>query len=195
MAWWLRHFPDRQLPGAPLDGLVAALAAQVGAGAWSVGNGLALRLDDAGQLTCGAEAPASPPARAAGASWHWAAGPVFLPDGARLRARRVEWAADAVPPCTAADPRTTAWLAQPPAVLRVRQWLPGDRYRPLGAPGRRKLQDLFTDARVDPADRHRLPVIADAENAILWVPGFAPAESQRVAHGRISALKLTYHVH
>ncbi len=32
--------------------------------------------------------------------------------------------------------------------LCVRSWQPGDRYRPFGAPGTRKLQDIFVDAGV-----------------------------------------------
>ncbi|MBI4390902.1 MAG: tRNA lysidine(34) synthetase TilS [candidate division NC10 bacterium] len=57
--------------------------------------------------------------------------------------------------------------------LTLRAWQPGDAYRPLGAPGRRKLQDLFTDARVPRERRGRLPVLADGRG-VLWVPGFRP---------------------
>ncbi|MBI3002131.1 MAG: tRNA lysidine(34) synthetase TilS [candidate division NC10 bacterium] len=57
--------------------------------------------------------------------------------------------------------------------LTLRAWQPGDAYRPLGAPGRRKLQDLFTDARVPRERRGRLPVLADGRG-VLWVPDFRP---------------------
>jgi tRNA(Ile)-lysidine synthase len=59
--------------------------------------------------------------------------------------------------------------------LRVRSWSEGDAYRPHGAPGRRKLQDLFTDARIPRSGRSALPVV-ECAGAIVWVPGF------RVAH-------------
>lgn len=58
---------------------------------------------------------------------------------------------------------------QPP--LTVRAWRPGDAYRPGGAAGRRKLQDLFTDAKIPRARRGRIPVLADAAG-VLWAAGF-----------------------
>jgi len=44
---------------------------------------------------------------------------------------------------------------------------------PKGAPGRRKLQDLFTDAKIPRGRRGRVPVLADAAG-VLWVAGFRP---------------------
>jgi tRNA(Ile)-lysidine synthase len=57
--------------------------------------------------------------------------------------------------------------------LTLRSWQPGDAYRPKGAPGRRKLQDLFTDAKIPRGRRGRVPVLADAAG-VLWVAGFRP---------------------
>jgi len=57
--------------------------------------------------------------------------------------------------------------------LTLRGWQPGDAYRPAGAPGRRKLQDLFTDAKIPRGRRGRLPVLADAAG-VVWVAGFRP---------------------
>jgi tRNA(Ile)-lysidine synthase len=57
----------------------------------------------------------------------------------------------------------------PESVLKslvVRSRADGDR---IGDPGRRKLQDLFTDAKVPAAMRPFWPVIA-TENAVFWVP-------------------------
>mgnify|MGYP001597913213 CR=1 FL=1 len=59
----------------------------------------------------------------------------------------------------------------PPLTLRA--WQPGDAYRPTGAPGRRKLQDLFTDAKVPRGRRRRVPVLADTAG-VVWVAGFRP---------------------
>lgn len=53
--------------------------------------------------------------------------------------------------------------------LEVRGWAPGDRVRM--AYGTKKLKKLFLATRVASADRHRLPVLVDAEAAVLWVPG------------------------
>ncbi len=52
--------------------------------------------------------------------------------------------------------------------LVVRQRLPGDRTTTSGQ--RKKLQDLFTDAKIPASQRSRWPVIASG-NAVWWVPG------------------------
>jgi len=64
--------------------------------------------------------------------------------------------------------------------LAVRSRRPGDRLRPLGAPGRRKLQDLLVDRKVPRDDRERLPLVVDAADRIVWVVGVAIAEECRV---------------
>jgi tRNA(Ile)-lysidine synthase len=66
---------------------------------------------------------------------------------------------------------------QLPLVLRTRQ--PGDRMRPRGGTGSRKLQDLMVDARIPRPERLRWPVLTDTTGTILYVPGCRPAESGR----------------
>lgn len=76
------------------------------------------------------------------------------------------------PPAGARPGPDEAWLdwdrLSPP--LTARTWRPGDRMRPLGLGGTKKLQDLFVDAKIPAAVRRRLPVIADAEG-IVWAAG------------------------
>ncbi|WP_309398776.1 tRNA lysidine(34) synthetase TilS [Cerasicoccus maritimus] len=76
--------------------------------------------------------------------------------------------------------------------LTVRLWQPGDRYRPLGSPGSRKLQDCFTDRKIPERERKRLPVVCDKRGDILWVPGLLPCENARIQPEAKSALWLTY---
>lgn len=64
--------------------------------------------------------------------------------------------------------------------LAVRTWRPGDRFKPLGSSGRRKVQDLFVDRKVTRADRHRTPIVVDASGQIVWVAGLAIAHECRV---------------
>jgi tRNA(Ile)-lysidine synthase len=59
--------------------------------------------------------------------------------------------------------------------LAIRPWRAGDRMRPAGGRGSRKLQDLFADAKLPRADRHRIPVLV-AEDQPIWMPGFRVAE-------------------
>jgi len=64
--------------------------------------------------------------------------------------------------------------------LRVRSRRPGDRLRPLGAPGHRKLQDVFVDRKIPRDRRDAIPVVVDAEGRIIWVVGVAVAHECRV---------------
>jgi tRNA(Ile)-lysidine synthase len=53
--------------------------------------------------------------------------------------------------------------------IQVRSWQAGDRFRPLGMPGHKKLQDLFTDRKVPRRLRHQIPVILDQKGDIIYV--------------------------
>jgi tRNA(Ile)-lysidine synthase len=72
--------------------------------------------------------------------------------------------------------------------LRVRGWQPGDRYRPLGAPGTRKLQDIFVDAGVPKRLRERIPVVLDA-HGIIWLAGFRIADRVKMVPTTSTTLK------
>ena len=62
------------------------------------------------------------------------------------------------------------------AALRVRTRRPGDRLKPLGAPGRKKVQDVFVDRKVPRDERDAVPIVTDARGEIVWVAGHALAE-------------------
>lgn len=70
-------------------------------------------------------------------------------------------------------------------VLRSRR--PGDRYRPLGCPGGRKLQDILVDRKVPREERDRLPVLT-AGGAIAWVAGCPLSHAFRITPGSAAAL-------
>lgn len=59
--------------------------------------------------------------------------------------------------------------------LAVRCRRPGDRIRPVGLGGTKTLQDLMVDRKVPRAERHRTPVVVDANGEIVWVVGHAVA--------------------
>jgi tRNA(Ile)-lysidine synthase len=63
--------------------------------------------------------------------------------------------------------------------LSLRRRLPGDRMRPRGGRGSRKVSDLLIDAKVARAARADLPVLTTAEGVVLYVPGLRPAEDGR----------------
>jgi len=62
---------------------------------------------------------------------------------------------------------------------QVRAWQPGDRMRPRGGVGSRKLSDLFIDARIPRTARQQLPVVVGPAGEILFVPGLRPSEEGR----------------
>lgn len=60
--------------------------------------------------------------------------------------------------------------------LQVRGWRHGDRIAPLGMDGSRKLQDIFTDARIPPGLRAALPVVCCGAD-VAWIPGYRVARA------------------
>jgi tRNA(Ile)-lysidine synthase len=65
------------------------------------------------------------------------------------------------------------------APLRFRNPQPGDRMRPVGLGGSKKLQDVFVDAKVPRAERSSWLVL-EVGGVVLWVPGLARAEQATV---------------
>jgi tRNA(Ile)-lysidine synthase len=64
-----------------------------------------------------------------------------------------------------------------PLIVRGRK--AGDRMRPRGGRGSRKLSDLMIDAKIARGSRAGLPVVTTARNEVLFVPGLRPAETGR----------------
>jgi tRNA(Ile)-lysidine synthase len=64
------------------------------------------------------------------------------------------------------------------APLTLRGWRPGDRFRPLGMAGEKKLQDFFVDAKVPRQERARIPLLL-VGGRIAWVVGQRVAEDFR----------------
>jgi len=66
--------------------------------------------------------------------------------------------------------------------LTVRSRRPGDLYRPVGAPGRKKLKEILRAKGISREDRDRLPVFISG-GEIVWVPGLPAAEKFKVGAG------------
>jgi len=132
-----------------------------------------------GEVIAGAPRGAEPPPAPASLNTR---GPTPLP-GWGIRVVVDELAAPPVPPASdnpasdhpASDhPGPPTWEAlldsrAAAGPLAVRSRLPGDRYRPLGAPGERKLQDVLVDLKVPRAARDRIPLFT-CEGRLAWVP-------------------------
>ena len=158
-----------------------ALLAVPGAGECTLaGDWHARKEYDAVWLERGARIPAAVPA------------PVPLPvpgeadwAGVRIRAEQAE--------CFCApDPTSEAYVdaraLQGP--LLVRGPCAGDRLRPLGAPGTRKLQDVLVDLRVPAADRALVPVVLSGDR-VVWVCGLVVAEEGRIRADTSAIVRLS----
>lgn len=91
-----------------------------------------------------------------------------------------------------ADPWTALLDAQ--AVLwplKVRTFRAGDRFRPLGGPGSKKLQDFFTDAKVPRTTRPRVPLVCDREK-ICWVVGYRMDDRVKVSDRTRTVLEIQW---
>jgi tRNA(Ile)-lysidine synthase len=70
------------------------------------------------------------------------------------------------------------------ASLRLPLWVrnrrPGDRFKPLGLGGEKKLQDFLVDRKVARETRDDLPLVVDESDRIVWVVGQSVGEDFRV---------------
>lgn len=75
--------------------------------------------------------------------------------------------------------------------VRLRSRCPGDRVEPLGAPGSRKLQDVFVDAHVPREKRDAVPVVENGSH-IVWVPGHVVDRRVALSAATTRILHLTW---
>ncbi len=74
--------------------------------------------------------------------------------------------------------------------IHVRNRLPGDRMRPWGLNGTRKLKKILIDAKYPVTLRDRLPLVCQAD-AILWVPGIVRSDLFPVTERTVAVLKMS----
>jgi tRNA(Ile)-lysidine synthase len=107
----------------------------------------------------------------------------FARPGLRLELseRRLEPDPSGGPPEVPTASRRLDWMDADKVLwpLTLRPWKPGDRFRPLGAGGSKKLQDFFTDAKIPRTERRGIPVLCDREK-ICSIPGYRLDERVKV---------------
>lgn len=77
---------------------------------------------------------------------------------------------------------------EPPLVIRAPR--PGDRMRPFGMKGRKKLSDIFSDKKIPLRQRDKSLVVTD-QKQILWLVGVATNESSRITAETEKILKIS----
>lgn len=76
--------------------------------------------------------------------------------------------------------------------LRARPRRPGDRFRPIGAPGSKKIKDFFIDNKVPRHQRDRAPVITSADGAPVWLVGFRIDDRVKISERTERVIVLRY---
>ena len=74
--------------------------------------------------------------------------------------------------------------------LIVRQRREGDRIRPTGMQGSKKVKDILIDAKVPRYERDTIPVIA-IEDEVLWVPGYRISRDYAVGSDTADAIHIS----
>ncbi len=74
--------------------------------------------------------------------------------------------------------------ASVPFPMQLRNWRPGDRFRPSGMSGSKKLQDLFVDLKLDKEARQAAPLLL-RDDEILWVVGLRRSAGYRPEAGEL----------
>jgi len=77
------------------------------------------------------------------------------------------------------------------APLSVRNVRSGDRIRPLGMTGTRKVQRIFIDRKVTQPERRRLALLV-AGDRVLWIPGVCLHEEVKITGETKKILQVTY---
>jgi len=96
------------------------------------------------------------------------------------------------PPANPRAPATVAYLDADAVIgaLRVRGARRGERFRPLGAPGRMKLSDFFINRKLPRGRRTAWPLVCD-DAGPLWIVGKAISERARLTDSTRRCLRLT----
>jgi len=73
--------------------------------------------------------------------------------------------------------------------LRVRSFRPGDRFRPMGMAGTKKLKEFFIDQKIPRFERGRIPLLVSGER-IIWIVGYRIDDRVRVTDRTKRILKV-----
>ncbi len=110
------------------------------------------------------------------------AGFVELSPGTVVHGRRILRCTRDTAPAVLPRRGFTTWVI-PSKALGVRVWAPGDRIRPLGMTGRKRVARCLQEARIPLHDRGDWPVVVDAEGRVVWLAGVCRSDVSCPAPG------------
>jgi tRNA(Ile)-lysidine synthase len=104
--------------------------------------------------------------------------PLEWPAGASslsLYGQKMHFSVQAQRPTSIPDQPTIAWVdaEELQFPLTLRHWQPGDLFYPLGMAGKpKKIQDYFTDEKIDRFAKERIWLLVNGDGRLVWVVGF-----------------------
>ena len=75
--------------------------------------------------------------------------------------------------------------------LAVRSRRPGDRFRPLGLGGAKKIKEALIEAKVPREEREAVPIVTDSRDRVVWVAGLRLDERFRITGATRRILRLS----
>lgn len=108
---------------------------------------------------------------------------VLLPGGDGLAADFVTGAEEVSPNEFICDESHVSF----PLIVRTRR--DGDRMKPAGMKGTKKIKDIFIDCKVPLREREDWPVVTDSDGTVLWIPGIKKAAVEQTTG---SLIRVTY---
>lgn len=75
--------------------------------------------------------------------------------------------------------------------LYIRNRREGDRFKPLGMDGYKKIKDFFIDEKVKKTKRDRIPIIVDNNGIIVWIVGFRIDDRVKVCQNTEKIIEIT----
>ncbi|SHJ89134.1 tRNA lysidine(34) synthetase TilS [Paramaledivibacter caminithermalis] len=75
--------------------------------------------------------------------------------------------------------------------LLIRNRRNGDRFKPIGMKGTKKIKDYFIDKKISKDIRDKIPLLCD-DKGIIWVIGYRMSENYKIDKKTDKVIKLTY---
>ena len=74
--------------------------------------------------------------------------------------------------------------------ITVRTFKAGDKLKPLGMQGTKKVKDIFIDAKVPLVERQSTPILVSDSSEVLWVAGLRQTRTCRIEKETRRVLKV-----
>jgi tRNA(Ile)-lysidine synthase len=74
--------------------------------------------------------------------------------------------------------------------LRLRRWKTGDKFKPLGMNGFKKLSDLFVDLKLNAFEKDKVAVLENGDNEIIWVVNHRLDDRYKISENTSTILRI-----